>query len=269
MSKIPAEEFGDSELRLRAALEPFPMQQLQRAIHVNSVPKCGTYLLRNVLLSFVGFASSDSLKFVENFNIRDRESSFAAESPKYTWGHVNHIDEAVRIIGSSKILVLVRDPYDYVLSMTRFFYSEQEDSKFARYVKAHKLSVDRVISFVIFGNYNDENLCVGVKDQFIANAVAWMAGDSMLVRYEELLRHCKNPQSPESLTYFRELLAACGLELPADWRDRVRLAASPRFSWTARENLQVSLPIPNELSFEYRTMVELAAPGLRRALGYM
>jgi hypothetical protein len=62
----------------------------------------------------------------------------------------------------------------------------------------------------------------------------------------------------------------CGIAMPADWRERVRIGADRKFSGTARENL-TGLPftIPDELPDAQRRLVDFAAPGLRPLLGYL
>jgi isopenicillin N synthase-like dioxygenase len=63
----------------------------------------------------------------------------------------------------------------------------------------------------------------------------------------------------------------CGLDgLPDDWRERVRVGADRDQSSTARENLVGGgdLVVPKELSQEQKDLVNYAAPGLRKILGY-
>jgi isopenicillin N synthase-like dioxygenase len=76
--------------------------------------------------------------------------------------------------------------------------------------------------------------------------------------------------TPESEAFFAALLAAAGIERPADWRERVIIGADRRQSRTARENLKLpaGLEFPASLPETQRRLVEFHAPGLRALLGY-
>ena len=98
--------------------------------------------------------------------------------------------------------------------------------------------------------------------------MAWLGTGAHLVRFEELLAAVKDIESKSTDRYFAELLEACGIERPTDWRERVRIGADPRQSSTARENLTVSIEFPKELPAIQRQLVDFSAPGLRQLLGY-
>ena len=68
----------------------------------------------------------------------------------------------------------------------------------------------------------------------------------------------------------RHFLGDCGIEsLPDDWRERVRVGSDRNQSGTARENLVGGdLEVPKELTEQQKELVNYAAPGLRRILGY-
>ncbi|HSG33408.1 MAG TPA: hypothetical protein VLA37_02655, partial [Sphingomonadaceae bacterium] len=63
---------------------------------------------------------------------------------------------------------------------------------------------------------------------------------------------------------------AAGLaKIHDDWRERVRIGSDRKQSGTARENLsEIGIEIPKELNDERKALVDYAAPGLRRILGY-
>lgn len=106
---------------------------------------------------------------------------------------------------------------------------------------------------------------------FTHNAVAWMNTKIRLLRFEELLGHVRNLDTAEAESFFAELLKDCGIEkLPGDWQERVRIGSDRQQSSTARENLVGGgdLEVPDELSSEQKELVNYAAPGLRRILGY-
>lgn len=257
---------------VRETASQFKAQRLKHPLFLNSVPKTGTHLLRNILLMFVDYDQAFEDDFIQVHNMHNHAHAFSRSEPRFSWGHLNHTEEATRIVGNARILAMVRDPYNYVLSFTRFLFSDQEESTFAKYVRAHSISVDRVISFVIFGNLNDAVYCPDLRNSFVSNGIQWLGDATLLVKYEELVFNIGALRKPdfEAFThdYFSNLLAHCGLAMPADWRDRVEAGADRRLSYTARENLSVRSEIPENLSDDQKMMVEVAAPGLRAALGY-
>ena len=106
---------------------------------------------------------------------------------------------------------------------------------------------------------------------FTHNAVAWTNTKIRLLRFEELIRHVKDIDTPEAETFFATLLRDCGIdELPQDWRERVSVGFDRQQSGTARENLVGGgeLEVPDELSDAQKDLVNYAAPGLRKILGY-
>lgn len=250
----------------RSRFEGIPQS---RPLFLNSIPKCGTLLLRNVLLMFVRGESVVLDEFIIDPNISQHQEFFKPTARHFLWGHVTHADEAARITCDARSLILVRDPFDYVLSYASFLYSLQNDATFGRYVRAHMLPVDRVIAAVIFGNGNSELYFEDLRDVYLKNAVAWLGTGTTLVRYEDLVWSLRHLDSPEAETYWRALIEACGfVEFPSDWRDRVRAGSDRKLSSTARENLDVLAPIPTELTATQKAMVEAAAPGIRAILGY-
>ena len=84
------------------------------------------------------------------------------------------------------------------------------------------------------------------------------------------MQHVVNVDAPAAESFFGQLFADCGLgDLPADWRERVRIGSDRAQSGTARENLAGGVPeLPDELPEAQKRLVDYAAPGLRKILGY-
>ena len=80
----------------------------------------------------------------------------------------------------------------------------------------------------------------------------------------------KDLDSDEAETYFMNVFESAGLEqVPSDWRERVRIGSDRKQSGTARENLtEGEIKIPNSLNDQQKALVDYAAPGLRKILGY-
>jgi hypothetical protein len=91
-----------------------------------------------------------------------------------------------------------------------------------------------------------------------------------IVRFEDLLKNAIEVESDAAEKFFYDLLSPMGMtELPADWRDRVRLGSSKELSATYRDNLSgKALELPDELPEIQKRLVDYAAPGLRQLLGY-
>jgi hypothetical protein len=57
--------------------------------------------------------------------------------------------------------------------------------------------------------------------------------------------------------------------LPGDWKERVMVGSDRKQSGTARENLaNLTDEVPSVLPDVQKQMVDYAAPGLRKLLGY-
>ena len=101
------------------------------------------------------------------------------------------------------------------------------------------------------------------------NAISWMGTGADFIRYEDIIANLRALESPESEQFFKILLGNCGIDLPADWRERVRIGSDPGQSGTARENLTgMGIELPDELPDAQKKMVDYATPGLRALLGY-
>ena len=244
----------------------FEQAPLTQPVFLNSVPKSGSHLLRNIVRMFVPVSQQYQRQFVQHANLEEHRDAFNADFPMLSWGHLPFSDtSAVELTGVRKIL-LVRDPYSWVIARARFFVSDEFDGNLDL-LKEGKLSVDELINLMIFGIYQR---APSLNEIYTHNALAWLGTGIHLVRYEDMLRHLKATENPEAETYFRELLDACGIGLPDDWRDRVRVGSDRAQSGTARENLSTrpGLEFPGELATTQRRLVDFAGPGLRQLLGY-
>jgi len=242
----------------------FEHQPLRQPLFLNSVPKCGSHLLRNIMRMFVPLDQQYTAQFIQA-EILDRHlSAFSDPRNMLSWGHLMFSDYSAVAAGRVRQILLVRDPYDWVMARARFFLSD-EFGGFA-ILKEGTLTVDALMNMMIFGVHEKAPPLATV---FVYNAVAWMGTGVHLVRYEDLLAAVKNLDNESAEQFFAELFEAGGIERPADWRERVRVGSDRKQSGTARENLSgVDVEFPSKLPEMQRKMVELAAPGLRSLLGY-
>ena len=244
----------------------FSHNRLRHHLFLNSVPKSGSHLLKNVMRMFVPLEDVYSKHFIQWGNMQGHLAAFDRARPQLSWGHLLFSDASAVETAHVRKIILVRDPYKWVLARARFYVSEQFGDNSA-VVKASGLSADHLINLMIFGIHQK---ALPMREMYNLTAIAWRAHDAHWVRFEDLLDAVRNVDTPAGEAFFARLLDLAGLgPLPADWRERVKIGSDPRQSGTARENLRnIAIDIPEVLSDQHRELVDYAAPGLRRLLGY-
>lgn len=244
----------------------FSQVPLKTPLFLNSVPKCGTHLIRNIFRMFVPVEQQYHQMFIQIPVLKQHLQAFAPTSPKLSWGHLLFSDDSADALHGVKHLLMVRDPYDWVLARARFFLSDTFQGSMEN-LKNGKVTIEQVLNMMIFGIYQKAPT---LNEIYTHNAVAWLGTGVKIVRYEDVIFNLKNIGSPSSNEYFSDLLSILGLEeLPEDWIERVKVGSDRKQSGTARENLSgQKFEIPNELPAIQKQMVDYAAPGLRSLLGY-
>ncbi len=249
---------------LNPQVRRFAQAPLQQTAFLNSVPKCGTHLLRNIVRMFVPVERHYDREFIQLQNLEQHQVALDPRAPAFSVGHLIYADMAALATRHARHVVLVRDPYDYVLSRARFVFSEEFKHPMLEPLKA-SASVEQVINFMIFGVPAKGP---ALRDVFTFNAVAWMHTGAQIVRYEDIVAALKTLDTPESETFFRDLLGKFGIALPQDWRERVRIGSAREHSATDSGKLSGVPDFPRSLTDGQKALVEFAAPGLRSLLGY-
>ncbi len=243
----------------------FAQTPLAAPVFLNSVPKCGTHLLRNIMRMFVPVAQQYHATFIQHPNLRQHAAVFDPKTPRLSWGHLFFSDHASTVLRETRHVLLVRDPYDWVLARGRFFLSENFQADLD-HLKQGRIPVSDLLNMMIFGIHQK---APDLRDVFTHNAVTWLGTDAYLVRYEDLLKHLKALETIDAQAYFFNLLTHCGIDPPEDWRERVRIGSDRKQSATARENLSGDMvAVPDRLPATQRKLVDFHAPGLRALLGY-
>jgi len=244
----------------------FQQAALKTSVFLNSVPKSGTHLLKNILRMFVPVAQQHKSDFIQFPNLKENRHAFLdKENPVLSWGHLLFADTPSLLLRDIKHVLLVRDPYDWVLARARFFLSDNFQANL-EHLKKGNAPINDFLNMMIFGIYNKVPT---MEEIFTNNAVSWLGTNAKLIRYEDLLFHVKNLDDTVAESYFSELLMHCGIEQPNDWRERVKIGADRNQSATARENLDVDDQIiPDTLPDMQKQLVDYAAPRLRHLLGY-
>ena len=253
--------------RLDEEVRRFEQRPLTRTAFLNGVPKCGTHLLRNIVRMFVPVEQHYSREFIQIPNFNEHRSAFDKDRPQFSVGHLLYADMSASALKHAHHVILVRDPYDYVLARTRFIFSDQfEQPQFNR-LKGDLLSPEQMLNFMIFGVPGLP--APAMREVFTHHALAWMGTGPEIVRYEDIVAGVKALDTVEAEGFFRVLLQKFGIgPLPADWRERVRIGADRKHSATAREHLGGAPNLPKTLPEAQRKLVDYAAPGLRQILGY-
>lgn len=244
----------------------FEQLPLKEPVFLNSVPKCGTHLFRNIVRMFVPVNQQYSAAFIQIPILRQHLRAYSNNHPMLSWGHMLFSDDSAIALQNVRHTVLVRDPYDWVLARARFFLSDTFRGQM-EHLKGGSVSVEEVLNMMIFGIYEKAPTML---DTFLHNAVGWIGTGARMMKMEDLVHAVVNLDSDESEQYFTETLAFCGIDpLPADWRERIRIGADRKQSGTARENLSGrSAGVPDELPEAQKKLVDFAIPGLRELLGY-
>jgi hypothetical protein len=244
--------------------EPVPLRE---PVFLNSLRKSGSHLLANILRMFVSPEQQYRGHYIQWPTLREHRGAFDPARNLLSVGHLVFGDTAALELAQVRKILLYRDPYTWVLAQARFFLSDQFQGEL-QHLKDPRLPVDDLLTMMILGI---RGKYPALPEMYAFNVVGWMGSDTVhRVRYEDILLHRANLESEESAAYFRELLGACGIApFPEDWAERVRVGGDPSRSGTARENLTgIAKELPEELPEKHRRLIEFAAPGLRRLLGY-
>ncbi len=244
----------------------FQHAPLREPVFLNSIPKSGSHLLRNIIRMFVPVSQQYQRQFIQHANLAEHAHVFSASLPMLSWGHLAFTDAAAVDLTNVRHILLVRDPYSWVIARARFFVSDEFQGNL-ELLKEGKLSAEELMNLMIFGVYQK---APSLAEIFNHNAVAWLGTGVTVVRYEDIVRQLKQLDSDEAEQFFRSILDVCGIDLAEDWRERVRTGSDPAQSGTARENLRTAgaPDFPKELPDVQRRLVDYAVPGLRALLGY-
>ena len=244
----------------------FSHKKLRQTVFLNSIPKSGSHLLKNVMRMFVSVEDTYGKHFIQWGNLREHLSAFDPRRPQMSWGHLMFTDASAVETAHARKIILVRDPYSWVLARARFYVSDQFGDN-STLIKKSGMSAEHLINLMIFGIHQQ---ALPMRELYQLTAIAWRGPNATWVKFEDLLAAVRNLDTPGAEAFFTRLLDLAGLgPLPDDWRERVRIGADPKQSGTAQENLKnVAIEVPKVLSDEHKELVDYAAPGMRKLLGY-
>jgi len=244
----------------------FEQVQLREPVFLNSIPKSGSHLLRNIVRMFVPVSQQYQRQFIQHAILAEHAHAFASDLPMLSWGHLAFADDSSVKLTNVRHILLVRDPYSWVIARARFFISEEFQGNL-ELLKQGKLNAEELMNLMIFGV---QQKAPSLAEIYNHNAVGWLGTGVKMVRYEDIVAHLKAIDSESAEAFFTDLLTSCGIDLPSDWRERVRTGSDPAQSGTARENLRTGEgpEFPRELPETQKRLVDYSVPGLRAVLGY-
>lgn len=244
----------------------FAQAPLQHPVFLNSLPKSGSHLLRNILRMFVPVEQQYQADFIQWPTLQQHRVAFDPARPMLSWGHLFMADASVIETAPTRRILLYRDPYEWIIARARFFLSEQFNGN-VDFLKSGMLDVDELLTMMIFGLPGKEP---SLNDMYELNVAAWLGTKVYPVKYEALVASLDAIDGADADRFFASLLDACGIARPDDWRERVLAGADRSQSGTARENLTgVALELPHAVGPRHRALVDYHAPGLRALLGYV
>ena len=243
----------------------FKQVPLTQPVFLNSVPKCGSHLMRNIMRMFVPLGQHFKPGFIQLPTMAQDKVAWDKNKPTLSWGHLLYSDESAILLKDTRKILLVRDPYDWVLARARFFMSENFKGNVS-HISGDNVTPEDLFNMMIFGIHRK---VPDMKEIYTHNGVAWMHSSTLVLKFEDVIHNVKNLDELEAELFFRKLLDACGIDMPDDWRERVRIGSDKEQSGTARENLKgIRMELPKTLPEGQKRLVDYAAPGLRKVLGY-
>lgn len=250
---------------LNASNVKFKHAPLKQPVFLNSLPKCGTHLIKNIFRMFVPIPQQYNNDFIQYPSLESQHGVFKANPPLLSWGHLLFADTSAMVLKDVPHILLVRDPYDWVLARARFFLSDNFKGNL-EHLKDGRSNIDDYLNMMIVGVMNRVPT---LQETFLHNAIAWLGTSAKLVHYEDLVKHVNAIDTPDAKAYFETLLGYGNIELPADWKERVMIGSDRKQSGTARENLELNKQaVPDTLPDMQKKLVDVLAPGYREILGY-
>jgi hypothetical protein len=243
----------------------FEQRPLDQPLFLNSIPKGGSHLLRNIIRMFVPVESQYQDEFIQFQFLQRHMTAFDPDRRMLSWGHLFAMDSTRAALAGVRHVLLVRDPYDWVLARARFFLSNEFEVGMD-HLKSPNVPIESILDLMIEGTRPQ---LAPLALTYTFNALDWLDSGVPCVRYEDLVDALGDLESPKSDRFFSDLLMTCGIERPDDWRDRVRVGSDRKQSGTARENLTgIASRVPTELPDAQKRLVDRSAPRLRERLGY-
>jgi len=206
------------KIALKESIARFEPLSPSRTALINSTPKAGTHLLRNIISHFAGENCREQFVMYD-----DLATTFPLRETQIVVGHVPWCIDAILATRGLPQILLIRDPVDVLVSLSRAAFAPNEtrgDYVFAR----ENLTLHQYMALLVVG-YDIGGVSVGSFSRFLHEfMIGWYGQDVFLVDFSEVIA-IEQP-------LLQELLTFCGMQLPDDWRSRLAAGMNPRLSAT-------------------------------------
>lgn len=194
---------------------------------VNSHPKAGTFLPRNILMHCNSGALHQHILFYDTFR-----GALDNREPRIYTGHIPYamLHAAADTVGPLQSVLLIRHPCAIALALARSYYDRNSQRADHVYLREHE-SFDGVVARIISGYECAGVTCGPLAVSLIEFSVEWRGNTRFTLRYEDLVERLAGPDAA-LLAYLAPLLGAMFARVPEDAVERIRAGADTTISAT-------------------------------------
>jgi hypothetical protein len=195
---------------------------------VNSHPKAGTFLPRNILMHFNSGALHQHILFYDTFYDVLR-SNF--EPCIYT-GHVPYslLRQSRDSVGPLQSILLIRHPCAVALALARAFYDRNTTRPDHIHLREHESFAGIVVKIVT--GYELADVTSGPLAASLADFSAdWLGSTHFTIRFEDLTKHLAGPDDA-LVAFLAPVIEAMFSAVPDDAAARIRAGADAAISAT-------------------------------------
>jgi hypothetical protein len=272
---MKTQDFAKSEAQAVAAARSFAPVTNPLPVVLNSLPKSGTVLLRNILMSFYGVDATRA-RTIDWNDVEGYKTFSEICSPDHRLlvGHLAHNPFPRYFVRSlphaPRMILLIRHPLDNCYSLARHYFrpGQADWDRISEAITERKIPFDEVVTYCITGiSYAGEKI-YNVLDRY-THVLAWQAASfpTLIVRYERLIEAIRLMEAERAnVPVFEGLFSFCGITPPPDWRRRIVEMAQPSRTWTHVSHESEEERYPNR--GEFLAFMNSLYPGLLQFAGY-
>jgi len=238
---------------------------------LNSLPKSGTVLARNLLMGFYGSAATAPQIGFQHYSNGSTFLDLCAPDHRLLAGHFPFNKKAKDFLHSTplplRMLILIRHPLDTCYSLARHIFRGANRNVVAQKLKETSADFDAVVEHCILG-IREGNRQIHDVESRLGFYLAWQQQHipTMLIRYEEMTAAIRHARNGEPAPFFDKLFDFCGITPPDDWRDRIIAMSAPALSWTHVEHDSEEDRYPNRDYF--LSLLKERHPAVLGSAGY-
>jgi hypothetical protein len=237
---MKTQRFGKSEAAALAAAAKFAPVKDALPIVVNSLPKSGTVLTRNILMGFYGTTATHpgTLGWREYGRSRSVFSDLCEPHHRFIIGHFPYHEISNDFIRSVphplRMIIVIRHPLDNCYSLARHYFRPGMPHEIAKVLRERQVSFEDAVGYCITGLSENGNQVQSVNTRF-ERFLTWrdQGIETLTITYESLVAAIRDLEAgADRVPFFETLFKFCGISAPADWRARVSAMSDPSLAWT-------------------------------------